>query len=366
MALRVGIVGLTNSGKTTIFNCFSNTKAETSVYSFSTNKSNLGKTDVPDPRLSVLTELVPTRKIVYATMEFVDIPGLTKGASQGQGIGNSFLNDVRNADALLNVVRCFDDENLPHIDGSVNPVRDIETLDLELQVKDLESVEKRLVKAEKRLKVGEKTAKAEVESLHKFKEQLENMRNIRNLELDENDKALLKEMFLLTAKPVMYVCNVDDDSAVSGNQYSKAVEKYVAENDPDSNVLIIAAQMEAEISELDPEDREEFLKDAGLSEPGVNKLIRAAYSLLNLQTFFTVGKEENRAWTIKKGMTAPEAAGVIHSDLKRGFIRAEVIAYDDFVKYGSEAACREHGKLRLEGKDYVVQEGDILHIRFNV
>jgi len=366
MALRVGIVGLTNSGKTTIFNCFSNTKAETSVYSFSTNKSNLGTTEVPDPRLSVLTELVPTRKIVYATMEFVDIPGMTKGASQGQGIGNSFLNDIRNADALVHVVRCFDDENLPHIDGSVDPVRDIETLDLELQVKDLESVEKRLVKVEKKLKVGDKTAKTEVESLTKFKNHLDNLKNIRTLELNEHDKELLKEMFLLTAKPVMYVCNVDDDSANSGNQYSKAVKEFVAENDSDSEVLIIAAKMESEISELEPEDREEFLKDAGLTEPGVDKLIRAAYDLLNLQTFFTVGKEENRAWTIKKGMTAPEAAGVIHSDLKRGFIRAEVIAYDDFIEFGSEVACKEHGKLRLEGKEYVVQEGDILHIRFNV
>ena len=366
MALRVGIVGITNSGKTTIFNCFSNTKAETSVYSFSTNKSNIGMTEVPDPRLDELTKLVPTKKIVYTTMEFIDIPGLTKGASQGQGIGNSFLNDIRNADALIHVVRCFDDENLPHVEGSVDPVRDIETLDLELQVKDLESVERKIEKVAKKLKAGDKTAKFEYETLEKLKNHLEDFKNIRTLELNEKEQEIVKEMFLLTNKPVLYVCNVDTDSAASGNHYSEAVEKYVKENDPQSDVLIIAAEFEAEVAELDPEDRKEFLKDAGLTEPGVNKLIRKAYELLNLQTFFTVGEQENRAWTIRKGMTAPEAAGVIHSDLKRGFIRAEVIAYDDFIKYGSEQTCKQNGKLRLEGKDYVVQEGDILHIRFNV
>ncbi len=366
MALKVGIIGLTNTGKTTIFNCFSNTKAETSNYSFSTNKSNIGMAYVPDERLKVLSELVPTKKIVYTSMEFVDIPGLTKGASQGQGIGNSFLGDIRNVDALIHVVRCFDDENLPHVEGSIDPVRDIEILDFELQIKDLESVEKRLAKLIKKAQSGDKTAKKEAEALEKVKEHLENLQNVRNLELKPEEKQFINELFLLTDKPVMYVCNVDEKSATSGNQYTQAVEKYVSENDPKADVLIIAAKLEADIAELDPEDQQEFLKDAGLTEPGINKLIRTAYDLLNLQTFFTVGETENRAWTIRKGMTAPEAAGVIHSDLKRGFIRAEVIAYDDFVKYGSEHACKENGKLRLEGKDYIVQEGDILHIRFNV
>jgi hypothetical protein len=366
MALRVGIVGLTNTGKTTIFNCFSNTKAETSNYSFSTNKSNIGMAKVPDKRLDELTKLVPTKKIVHTAMEFIDIPGLTKGASQGQGIGNSFLGDIRNADALIHVLRCFDDENLPHVEGSVDPVRDIEILDFELQFKDLESIEKRLGKIIKKAQSGEKDAKKEAEVLQKVKDHLENFQNVRTLEIKEEEKKYIDELFLLTDKPVMYVCNVDDASAANGNKYSDSVKKYVEENDPEADVLIIAAKLESEISELDPQDQEEFLKDAGLKEPGINKLIRTAYDLLNLRTFFTVGEEENRAWTIRKGMTAPEAAGVIHSDLKRGFIRAEVIAYDDFIKYGSEHACKENGKFRLEGKDYIVQEGDILHIRFNV
>ncbi len=366
MALKVGIVGLTNTGKTTIFNCFSNTKAETSNYSFSTNKSNFGMAYVPDQRLHKLTELVPTEKIVYTTMEFVDIPGLTKGASQGQGIGNSFLADIRNCDAIIHVVRCFDDENLPHVEGSVDPVRDIEILNFELQIKDLDSIEKKLEKVIKKSKSGDKEAKKEAEILSQAKEHIENFQNIRTLDIKAEDKKYLNELFLLTDIPVMYVCNVDDDSASSGNKYTKNVQKYIQENDTEANVLIIAAKLESEISELDKEDQKEFLKDAGLSEPGINKLIQTAYKLLNLQTFFTVGDTENRAWTIKKGMTAPEAAGTIHSDLKRGFIRAEVIAYDDFIKYGSEHACKENGKLRLEGKEYIVQEGDILHIRFNV
>lgn len=367
MGLKVGIVGLTNSGKTTIFNCFSQTKAQTSKYSFSTNKSNIGMTYVPDPRLDKLTELVPTRKVTYATMEFVDIPGLTKGASQGQGVGNSFLADIRNVDALVHVVRCFDDDNLPHIEGNIDPVRDIEILDFELQVKDLESVERRLQKVDKKAKSGEKDAKIEYEILKKVHEGLQNFKNVRNIDLKPEEKKYLEDLFLLTAKPVMYVCNVDDKSAISGNNYSQAVEKYVKENDPNASVLVIAAKLEAEIAELeDPLERKMFLEDAGLTEPGVNKLIRTAYSLLGLRTFFTIGEEENRAWTIRAGWTAPQAAGVIHSDLQRGFIRAEVISYEDFIKYGSEHACKEHGKMRLEGKDYIVQEGDILHIRFNI
>ncbi|MBN2664151.1 MAG: redox-regulated ATPase YchF [Bacteroidales bacterium] len=367
MALKVGIIGLTNTGKTTIFNCFSNTKAETSNYSFSTNKSNFGMAYVPDARLHKLSELVPTKKIVYTTMEFVDIPGLTKGASEGQGIGNSFLSDIRNVDAIIHVTRCFEDENLPHVEGSINPVRDIEILNLELQIKDLDSIEKRLDKVAKKLKAGDKEAKKEHEILTNYKDHLENFENARSIDIKEEDKKFVDDLFLLTNKPVMYVCNVDDDSANSGNKYSKEVEKYIKENDANADVLFIAAKLEADIAELESqEDRVEFLKDAGLTEPGINKLIQKAYELLNLSTFFTVGEQENRAWTIHAGIKAPDAAGVIHSDLKRGFIRAEVIAYNDFIALGSEHACKENGKLRLEGKEYIINEGDILHIRFNV
>lgn len=367
MALKVGIVGLTNTGKTTIFNCFSNTKAQTSEYSFSTNKSNFGMAYVPDERLLKLTELVPTRKITYTTMEFVDIPGLTKGASEGQGIGNSFLGDIRNVDAIVHVVRCFDNPNLPHVEGSIDPVRDIEILDFELQIKDLESIEKRIQKVEKKAKSGDKESKLEYDALVNVRQELQNFKNVRHIDIKPEDKKFVNDLFLLTDIPVMYVCNVDDKSAIEGNKHSKAVEQHIAKVEPNAKVITIAARMEADIAELeDEQERKVFLEDAGLSEPGINKVIRTAYDLLDLRTFFTVGEEENRAWTIKKGWTAPEAAGVIHSDLKRGFIRAEVIAYEDFIKYGSEHKCKEHGKLRLEGKEYIVQEGDIMHIRFNV
>ncbi len=366
MALRTGIIGLANSGKTTIFNCFSDTKAQVSDFSFTSRTSNIGMAYVPDERLYKLAQLQPTEKIVHTTIQFIDIPGLVKGASKGQGLGNSFLSDVRNADALIHVIRCFDDPNLPHIEGSVDPIRDIETLNLELQIKDLESIEKKLQKLDKKAKSGDKEAKKAIEILKIYKEHLENFQNARTAPVKDEDKKYVKDLFLLTDKRMLYVCNVDDASAAKGNKYSEAVEKYVQENDPNAKVLIIAAKLEAEIAELEPEDRKIFLEDAGLKEPGINKLIRAAYDLLGLQTFFTVGPKEIRAWTVRKGATAPEAAGVIHSDLKRGFIRAEVIHYDDFIKYGSEQACREAGKLYIEGKDYVVQEGDILHIRFNV
>lgn len=367
MGLKVGIIGLTNTGKTTIFNCFSNTKAQTSEFSFSTNKSNFGMAYVPDERLLKLTELVPTRKITYTTMEFVDIPGLTKGASEGQGIGNSFLGDIRNVDAIVHVVRCFDNPNLPHVEGSIDPVRDIEILDFELQVKDLESIEKRIQKVEKKAKSGEKESKLEYDVLVNVRQELQNFKNVRHIEIKPEDKKYVNDLFLLTDIPVMYVCNVDENSAIEGNKHSKSVEEHIKKVEPNAKVITIAARLEADIAELeDEQERKDFLEDAGLNEPGINKVIRAAYDLLDLRTFFTVGEEENRAWTIKKGWTAPEAAGVIHSDLKRGFIRAEVIAYNDFVKFGSEHACKEHGKLRLEGKEYVVQEGDIMHIRFNV
>lgn len=364
MALKVGIVGLTNCGKTTIFNSISDSKAEVSSFAFSTTKSNLGTANVHDPRLYELDKLIKADKVVPATIELVDIPGLAKGAGQGEGIGNSFLNDVRNVDALIHVVRCFDDPLLPHMDGSVDPIRDKENLDFELQVKDLEQIERKLQKVEKAFKTGDKSMKSNYESLIKFKTQLENFGNIRSLELNEDDIKLIRELYLLTAKPVMYVCNVDDSSAVAGNNYT---ESFIASvKNEKTEVIIVAGRAEAEIAELDENDRADFLKDLNLAEPGVRRITRAAYSLLNLISFFTVGGVENRAWSIPRNTAAPQAAGTIHSDLERGFIRAEVIAYDDMISYKSEAACKEAGKMRVEGKNYIVQDGDILHIRFNV
>jgi len=399
MALKCGIIGIANVGKSTLFNCMSNTKVETSTFAFTTNKSNLGIVDVPDPRLYNLENFQPTEKIIPATVEIVDIPGLTKGANKGEGVGNQFLTDIRNTDALIHVLRCFDDENLPHIEGSVNPVRDIETINLELQVKDLESVEKKIVRLEKLAKTGDKDAKRGIEVLGLYKDHLENFMNASTAPVSEGDRRYIDDLFLLTDKPVMYVCNVDDGSATTGNKYVDQVKAFLqseaggaaadgavggaaktgkaesgkagssgdqATSNNVPEVLVLAARLEEEISELDPEDRAEFLSDAGLTEPGVAKLIRSAYAMLNLMSFFTVGPKENRAWTIKRGMTAPQAAGVIHSDLERGFIRAEVMKYDDFVTLGSEAKCKEAGKLSVEGKNYVVKDGDILHIRFNV
>ncbi len=365
MALSCGIVGLTNSGKTTLFNCMSNTKAEATNYSFSTGKSNIGMVKVPDPRLKELEKLQPTEKLVQVVVDIVDLPGLAKGASQGEGIGNKFLGELRNADAIIHVVRCFEDDNLPHPSGSIDPVRDIEDLDFELQVADLQSIEKKIARTEKLLKTGDKNAKRVIEILNKYKNHLENFQNARTLAVSEEEKAAVGDLFLLTTKPVFYVCNVDDDSAISGNKYSEAVKEHL--KNEDTEVLIIAAKMEAEIAELETEEeRLEFLQDIGLSEPGVDKLIRSAYKILNLETFFTVGPKEIRAWTIKKGSTAPEAAGVIHSDLQRGFIRAEVMKYNDFIELKSEQAVKEAGKLHVEGKNYIVEDGDILNIRFNV
>ncbi len=364
MALNCGIIGLTNTGKTTIFNCMSNTKAESSNYAFSAVKSNIGVVDVPDPRLYELDRLLPADKVVPATVEIVDLPGLAKGASHGEGVGNKFLADVQQTDALIHVLRCFDDENLAHIEGSVDPVRDLEIVDFELQVRDLDLVTRKLQRLEKLAKTGNKEAKKGIEVLNVYKEHLENFGNARTAPVKDGDEAYIHDLLLLTAKPVIYVCNVDDASAVSGNTY---VEKVKAALPDDAKVLVIAGELEAEIAELEDEtDRKAFLEDAGLTEPGVDKLVRAAYDVLDLQSFFTIGKTENRAWTIHKGMTAPQAAGVIHSDLERGFIRAEVMSYKDFVRYGSEQAVKDAGKFRVEGKNYVVQDGDIIHIRFNI
>jgi GTP-binding protein YchF len=365
MALQCGIIGITNVGKTTIFNCISNTRGEASSFAFSATRSNIGVIQVSDPRLYELEKHQVTDKIVHTTMEIVDIPGLTRDSSKGEGVGNRFLGDIRNTDALIHVLRCFDDESLPHIDGSVDPIRDIETIDFELQVKDLESVEKKLQRLEKLVRSGDKDAKHGLEVLEKFRDHIGNFNNARTLEINPDEKKFIDDLFLLTMKPVMYVCNVDAQSAVNGNKYSESVKEYLRDND--SEILVIAGELEAEIAELESrDDRQAFLEDAGLEEPGVDRMVRAAYRMLDLQTFFTVGPKEIRAWTIKKGMTAPQAAGVIHSDLEKGFIRAEVMKYDDFVSLGSEHACKEAGKFYIEGKNYVVGDGDILHIRFNV
>lgn len=365
MALQCGILGITNVGKTTIFNCISNTKGETNAFAFSGTKSNIGVVQVPDPRLYELGKHQVTEKIVPTTVEIVDIPGLARGSNKGEGVGNKFLGDIRNTDALIHVLRCFDNEALPHIDGSVDPVRDLETIDFELQVKDLESVEKKIQRLEKAAKTGDKDARHGCEVLGLYRDHIGNFNNARTLEVKEEDRRYVDDLFLLTMKPVIFVCNVDGKSAVSGNGYVDDVRKFLAGSD--AEILVIAGAVEAEIAELESmDDRMAFLHDAGLEEPGVDKLVRAAYRMLNLQTFFTVGPKEIRAWTIRNGMTAPQAAGVIHSDLERGFIRAEVMKYDDFVSLGSEHACKEAGKFNIEGKNYIVSDGDILHIRFNV
>jgi len=365
MGLKCGIIGLTNSGKTTLFNCISNTKAVITDFAYSTNKSNIGVCNVPDPRLEHINTFIKAERLVYATMDIVDIPGLAKGASHGEGIGNTFLADVRLCDALIHVLRCFDNPNLPHVEGSIDPVRDIEIIDFELQVKDLEQIERKLTKVEKAAKVGEKSAKYDYETLLKYKNHIENFQNISTLFVTPEERSVVADLLLLTEKPQLFVCNVNDGDAVAGNKYVEQVQEYL--KDKNAEILIIAGKIESEIAELDDEEeRVMFLQDVGLSEAGVRKVIRAAYKLLNLISFFTVGGKENRAWTIKKGMLAPQAAGAIHSDLERGFIRAEVIKYNDLVALGSELKCKEAGKLAVEGKTYQVQDGDILHIRFNV
>jgi GTP-binding protein YchF len=364
MALQCGIIGITNVGKTTIYNCMSSTKAEASGFSYG-SKTNLSIINVPDERLKELQRFQPTDRSVHATVEIVDIPGLTKSSGRSDKGANQFLADIRNCDALVHVVRCFDDPNLPHIDGSVDPIRDIETVNFELQVKDLESVEKKISRQEKLIKTGDKDAKHIIEVLTAYKNHLEDFKNAISAPVSDDDKKHVADLFLLSTKPIIYVCNVDEKSAINGNKYVEKVREFF--KNENTEILVIAGKLESEIAELEDEnDRMEFLKEVGLLEPGVNKLIRAAYSLLNLETFFTIGQKENRAWTIKKGMTAPQAAGVIHSDLERGFIRSEVMKYNDFMTLGSEQACKEKGKFYIEGKNYIVEDGDILHIRFNV
>lgn len=343
----------------------SNTKAQVTDFAFGSSKSNIGIINMPDDRLYMLEKMVKAARVVHATVEIVDIPGLTKGSSKGEGVGNSFLADIRQTDALICVLRCFDNLALPHMEGSVDPVRDKEILDLELQIKDLEQVEKKMQRVERAAKIGEKDAKKHLEILQKYKNHLELFQSARTIDIPEEDKKVVKDLCLLTEKPVLYVCNVDDNSAVSGNNYSSAFMDLV--KNENAEVLVIAGKIEAEIAELEnADDRKAFLQELGLNEPGVNKLIQAAFRLLKLHTFFTAGPKEARAWTIKEGMNAQQSAGVIHSDLERGFIRAEVMKYNDFVLLGSENACKEKGKLFVEGKTYMVQDGDILNIRFNV
>lgn len=365
MGLHCGIIGIANSGKTTLFNCMSATKAQTSNYAFTSNKSNIGIISVPDNRLKTLEKYQPTNKVTPATVDIVDIPGLTKGSGKGEGVGNSFLADIRTANALIHVVRCFDDDNLPHIEGSVDPVRDIETIELELQIKDLESVQKKIARMEKLVKIGDKDARKAIEILKIYENHLENMQNARSAPVREDDKKYIADLDLLSVKPALIVCNIDEASINKENKYVEAVKEALKEQNV--KILTIAAELESEISELETEqEKQEFLNDYGLSEPGVNILIREAYDLLELQSFFTIGPKEIRAWTIKKGMLAPDAAGVIHSDLQRGFIRAEVIKYEDFEHYKSENEVKNAGKFKVEGKNYEVKDGDIIFVRFNV
>jgi GTP-binding protein YchF len=365
MALQCGIIGITNVGKTTIFNCISNTRGEIHAFAFTGAKSNLGVVQVPDSRLYELEKYQITEKIIPTTVELVDIPGLTRGSGNSESGGNRFLGDIRNTDALIHVLRCFDNDALPHIDGSVDPVRDIETIDLELQVRDIESIDKKIERLKKASKAGDKDSIHGLDVLGRYRDHIEGFKNARSLDVKEDERKYIDDLFLLTMKPVLFVCNVDEKSAVSGNNHTERVKEFL--KDKNAEILIIAGALEAEIAELEnKEDRLSFLKDAGLDEPGVDKLVRAAYRLLDLQTFFTMGPKEIRAWTLKKGMTASQAAGVIHSDFERGFIRAEVMKYNDFVTLGSEHACKEAGKLHVEGKNYMVCDGDIIYIRFNV
>lgn len=367
MSLQCGIVGLPNVGKSTLFNCLSNAKAQAANFPFCTIEPNVGVITVPDERLNRLAEIDHPKRVIPATVEIVDIAGLVKGASKGEGLGNKFLANIRETDAILHVLRCFDDENVTHVDGSVDPLRDKEIIDTELQLKDLETVEARLAKLEKQAQTGQdKQAQLVVGVLKAYRQALIEGKNARTVQFDKKEEQqAARELFLLTAKPVLYVCNVDEASAKDGNAYVERIRPVAAEEG--AGVLVVAAKIESEIAEFESyEEKEIFLSEIGLSESGVARLIRAAYALLDLRTFFTTGADESRAWTFRNGYKAPQCAGVIHTDFEKGFIRAEVIKYEDYVSLGSEAAVKEAGKMAIEGKEYVVQDGDIMHFRFNV
>jgi len=365
MALKCGIVGLPNVGKSTLFNCLSNAKAQSANFPFCTIEPNVGTISIPDPRLEKLESIVNPERVVPTTMEIVDIAGLVKGASKGEGLGNQFLANIRETDAIIHVLRCFDDDNIIHVDGTVNPVSDKEIIDIELQLKDLESIEKRIATLARTLKNGDKEVLKENDLCNRIKDALDQGKSIRTLDLDEKEMEIVSKFQLITTKPVLYLCNVDESSVKSGNKYVDQVREAV--KNENAEVLVIGAKIEADITELETyEERQMFLDELGLDEPGVNRLIRSAYSLLNLETYFTAGVKEVRAWTINKGMTAPQAASVIHTDFEKGFIRAEVMKYIDFTTLGSENAVKEAGKFKVEGKEYIVEDGDILHFRFNV
>ena len=364
--MKAGIVGLPNVGKSTLFNCLSNTKAQSANFPFCTIEPNHSIINVPDKRLITLQEIVNPEKLIPATVEIVDIAGLVKGASKGEGLGNKFLANIRETDAIIHVLRCFDNDNITHVDGSVDPIRDKEIIDIELQLKDLESLNNRLEKVSRTVKSGDKEAAKEKEVLNQAISFIESSNNIRSIDLDEDDiNKFLKPLQLITSKPVLYVCNVDESSVTSTNSYVESVKSLIS--DEGANLIVLAAGIESEINELeDYEERRMFLDDLGLDEPGSSKLINATYDLLNLHTYFTAGPKEVRAWTIPKMATAPQAAGVIHTDFEKGFIKAEVIAFEDYVKYQTEAKVKEAGKMRVEGKAYVVNNGDVIHFLFNV